>query len=521
MMKRALLSVWDKTGVVDFATKLHGLGYELLSTGGTHKALEEAGLPVTAVSDVTGFPECLDGRVKTLHPAIMGGLLAMRGNEAHMEQLSKLEIAPIDLLVCNLYPFKQTVLKPGVTFQEAIENIDIGGPSMLRAAAKNHQDVAVITDPADYDAVIAAIEQEGQPGAALKRTLAAKVFAHTAHYDCLIAEYLADFAQLEAFPQVMTMTFEKAQDMRYGENPHQNAAYYTSVFKEKGALANSVQLHGKPLSFNNINDTQGALALLKEFDEPTVVAVKHATPCGVGSADAIYDAYMKAYEADKLSIFGGIVAANRPIDAPTAKAIHEIFVEIVIAPGFDQDALDILTQKKNIRLLQLEDIQAKAEKELDMKKVSGGLLLQEADNCLLPEGFEPLEAIVSDIKPTPQELEDLQFALKIVKHAKSNAIVLAKNKQSVGIGGGQVNRLWATKQAIEHGMELLGEDFVKGAVLASDGFFPFADCVEEAAKAGITAIVQPGGSMNDQLSVEACKKHQLAMMVSNMRHFKH
>lgn len=514
MKKRALISVSDKTGIVELARELEQLGFEIISTGGTAKALIEAGIAVINVSDVTDFPECLDGRVKTLHPKIHGGILAVRDNPDHMEQLEKLGIHTIDLVVINLYPFRQTILKEDVKLEEAIENIDIGGPAMLRAAAKNYQDVAVVVDPKDYSLVLDQMKK-GEVSQKTKFKLAAKVFEHTAHYDSLIAQYLREQSGSSDFPQLLTTTYEKHQEMRYGENPHQKAVFYREILPVAGSLPTALQLHGKELSFNNINDTNGALDLLREFDRPTVVAVKHANPCGVGSADNIFEAYQKAYEADPVSIFGGIVVANREIDQETAREINKIFVEIVVAPGYSQEALEILKQKKNIRILQLDDIEAALPANTwDMKKVVGGLLVQEADSKLFQDD-KPWQVVTSR-QPTQQELEDLEFVWKIVKHTKSNGIAIGKNGKSLGIGPGQVNRIWAVEQAIERS----GEE-VKGAVLASDAFFPFDDCVEAAAKAGITAIIQPGGSIRDQESIEACNRHGIAMIFTGMRHFKH
>ena len=518
-MKRALISVSDKTGIVDFAKKLTELEIEIVSTGGTYKTLHQAGIPVISVSDVTGFPECLDGRVKTLHPNIHAGLLAMRSNPEHMKQIKELNIDPIDILVINLYPFKQTILKDGVSLEDAIENIDIGGPAMLRAAAKNYQDVSVITDPSDYSKVIDEIKENGKVSVKTNFYLAAKVFNHTSHYDTVIANYLRDKAGIEKYPDTISITFEKLQDMRYGENPHQKAAFYKEIGPCSGLLTSIEQLHGKELSFNNINDTHGALELLKEYSEPTVVACKHSNPCGVACANNIYDAYVKAYNTDPVSIFGGIVCANREIDEKTAQEISKIFLEIVLAPSFTKEALDILTKKKNIRLLKLSNLEMKQpENAYDIKKVSGGMLIQDIDNRILNE--DDLK-VVTKRKPTQKEMEDLIFTWKIVKYAKSNAIVIGKDKQSVGIGPGQVNRIWAANQAIEHGTNQLGADTVKGAVLASDAFFPFDDCVEAAAKAGITAIIQPGGSVRDQDSIDACGKYGIAMVFTNMRHFRH
>jgi len=515
MVKRALISVSDKTGIVEFAQKLNDLGVSIISTGGTFKVLKEAGIPVINISDVTGFPECLDGRVKTLHPNIHAGLLAMRSNPEHMKQVEELNVELIDMVVVNLYPFKQTIMKPDVTLADAIENIDIGGPTMLRAAAKNYQDVSVVIDPTDYEQVLSEIKETGAVSVKTNFYLAAKVFNHTAYYDTMIANYLRDKAGLPKYPDTISMTFEKVQDMRYGENPHQSAAFYKEVGNSDGMLSGIEQLHGKELSFNNINDLHGALELLKEFDEePTVVACKHSNPCGVASGKDIHEAYVRAYNTDPVSIFGGILCANRKIDKATAEEISKIFLEIVLAPDFDDDALEVLEQKKNIRLLKLKDVMKKQpETAYDVKKVSGGILIQDIDSKLLGDELK----VVTDRKPTEKEMEDLLFTWKVVKFTKSNGIAIGKDKQSVGIGPGQVNRIWATEQAIDHGTKQLGAD----AVLASDAFFPFDDCVEAAHKAGITAIIQPGGSKRDQDSIDACNKYGIAMVFTGMRHFRH
>jgi len=514
MIKRALISVSDKTGIVEFASELKKLGVEIISTGGTAKTLTDSGITVINVSDVTGFPECLDGRVKTLHPKIHGGLLAIRSNERHMKQIKELGIEPLDLVVINLYPFKQTIMKEGVTLEEAIENIDIGGPTMLRAAAKNYQDVAVVVDPSDYGNVLEEIKANGEVSKETKFKLAYKVFEHTSHYDTLIANYLRGKLGGDMFPQTLTLTFEKVQDMRYGENPHQKAVFYKEAGRNKGCLTNARQLHGKELSYNNINDANGALELLKEFEEPTVIIVKHANPCGVASAETIKDAYLNAYESDPVSAFGGIIAANRQIDAETAGEISKVFYEIVVAPSYTEEALEILKKKKNIRLLELDDIMYRQPKgTYDMKRVAGGLLVQEYDSELLNE--EDLKC-VTEAKPTEEQMKDLIFAMKVVKHTKSNAIVLAKNGATIGVGPGQTNRVTALRIAIEY-----GKGKTEGAVMASDAFFPFPDCVEEAHKAGIKAIIQPGGSIRDQESIDACNKYGIAMIFTGMRHFKH
>jgi len=513
MIKRALISVSDKTGIIEFARELADRGIEIVSTGGTAKALEGAGIKVIGISEITGYPECLDGRVKTLHPNIHGGLLAVRDNKEHMGKLKELGIETIDLVVVNLYPFRKTIEKEGVELAEAIENIDIGGPSMLRAAAKNYKYVTVVVNPEDYGRVLAEIGEKGDTAEATRFELAAKVFAHTASYDTLIGNYLWEKAGLSRYPETITMTFEKLQDMRYGENPHQAAAYYKEMKAVPGSIAATVQLHGKELSFNNINDANAALETLKEFDGPAVVAVKHANPCGVGAGQDIYEAYGKAYEADPVSIFGGIVALNREVDGRTAAEISKIFLEIVIAPSYTEEALEIIMGKKNIRILKLEAISRETAAEPDIKKVGGGLLIQDSDR----QDFDISDIkYVTDRKPTEKEMQDMLFAWKVVKHVKSNAIVVGKDGMTLGIGPGQTNRIWSTNMSLER-----SGDKAKGAVIASDAYFPFGDVAEAAAKAGITAIIQPGGSVNDRLSIDVCNKNGIAMIFTGMRHFKH
>ncbi len=510
---RALISVSDKTGVVEFAKVLADMDTEIISTGGTALTLSDNGIPVVGISELTGFPECLDGRVKTLHPAVHGGILAMRGKKDHMDQLRELHIKTIDIVVINLYPFKQTIRKPGTQLEEAIENIDIGGPTMLRSAAKNHKDVIVICDPADYDKVLQELKETGKVSYYTKYRLALKVFEHTAAYDAMIADYLRKEIDAD-LPDDLTLTFEKIQELRYGENPHQKASYYKEIMPTKGSLVHAVQIHGKELSFNNINDTNGALETLKEFSDPTVVAVKHANPCGVGMGYDIYDAYLKAYNADPVSIFGGIVAANRPIDDRTAEEINKIFIEIVIAPGYSQAALAILTRKKNIRLLTLDDIsQPPSSRQIDIKSVSGGILVQSIDDSLYEEA--ELRIVTSRI-PTEREMQDMAFAMKVVKHVKSNGIVIAKDQKTIGVGPGQVNRIWALENAVQQ-----ATDETRGAVIASDAFFPFDDCVEAASRAGISAIIQPGGSVNDEASIKKANELGIAMVFTGVRHFKH
>lgn len=516
---RALISVSDKTGIVDFAKELVSMGVEIISTGGTYHKLQEAGVKAIEISELTGFPECLDGRVKTLHPIVHAGLLAMRSKPEHMQQLKDLNIETIDMVVVNLYPFKATILKDGVTRAEAVENIDIGGPTMLRSAAKNYQDVAVVVDPRDYEVVLKEMKENKEVSLDTKFYLMQKVFMHTSNYDTMIADYLKKERNDHELPETLTMTFEKVQDMRYGENPHQKGAFYREIGKKQGSITDAVQLNGKELSFNNINDTNGALELLKEFTEPTIVACKHGNPCGVGSADDIVVAYQKAFEADKVSIYGGIVVSNREVTEALATEMAKIFLEVIVAPSYTKEALEILCKKKNVRVLELKDIDVpQNENAYDFKKVNGGLIVQTIDSKLLVE--EDLK-VVTDRVPTEKEMEDLRFAWKVVKFVKSNGIAVAKDKQSIGIGPGQVNRVWATKQCFEHAEELISQDATKGAVLASDAFFPFDDSVEAAHKAGITAIIQPGGSIRDEDSIKKCNEYGIAMVFTGMRHFKH
>ncbi|MGL6167038.1 MAG: bifunctional phosphoribosylaminoimidazolecarboxamide formyltransferase/IMP cyclohydrolase [Fusobacteriaceae bacterium] len=509
MMKRALISVSDKTNLISFAKGLEKNGYEIISTGGTEKVLKEAGLKTMNISDITSFPEIMDGRVKTLHPNVHGGLLCVRDNPEHIDALVKNNIELIDLVVVNLYPFKET-LKSQASHEELIENIDIGGPSMLRSAAKNHKFVTVCVDPKDYDMVLNEIEASGDTVLETKKYLAAKVFRHTAAYDTLIGNYLTEMSG-EKFPESYTVTFEKVQDLRYGENPHQEAAFYKTPFTGL-SLANAKQLNGKELSYNNIQDTNAALEILKEFIAPTVVAVKHMNPCGVGSGTNLDLAWKRAYEADSVSIFGGIIATNEIIDKKNAELMAELFLEVIVAPSFTKEALEVLTKKKNLRLLILDT----TLNVLNTKKivtVNDGILVQDMD--LKPLDSNSLKC-VTDRQPTEQEMIDLLFTWKVVKHVKSNAIVIGKNNQTVGVGAGQMNRVGSAKIAFEY-----GKSNTAGCVLASDAFFPMADTVELAANHGITAIIQPGGSIKDQLSIDACNKHGIAMIFTDIRHFKH
>lgn len=511
MKKRALISVSDKTGIAPFASKLHELGFELISTGGTKAAIEDSGIPVLGVSDITGFPEILEGRVKTLNPLIHGGLLAKFSEKSHQEQLSEHNIQPIHLVVVNLYPFQETIAKPDVTVDDAIENIDIGGPTMLRAAAKNHEYVTVVVDPADYDSVLEELNETGEVQPETRRRLAAKVFRHTAAYDAMIAEYMTELAKEEA-PESLTVTYELKQSLRYGENPHQKAAFYRKPLGSPFSIANATQLHGKELSYNNINDADAALQIVKEFDEPAAVAVKHMNPCGVGTGADIYTAFTRAFAADPVSIFGGIVAFNREVDQATAEKLHEIFLEIIIAPSFSSEAIEILTAKKNIRLLTIPfEKVAKTEKKLT--SIEGGLLTQDMDRYTLDDATL---SVPTKREPTEEEWKALKLGWKIVKHVKSNAIVVSNSNMTLGIGAGQMNRVGAAKIALEQ-----AQVKAESAVLASDAFFPMDDTVEAAAKAGITAIIQPGGSIRDEDSIKKADEYGIAMVFTGVRHFKH
>lgn len=510
-IKRALLSVSDKTGLGDFARGLHKAGVELVSTGGTAKAIEEAGAPVTGVAKVTGFPEILGGRVKTLHPLIHGGILAMRTAD-HLRQLDEHGITPIDLVVVNLYPFKQTISRAGVTPEEAIENIDIGGPAMIRAAAKNYKYVLVVTNPARYDEVLEAVRGGGVTEE-LRATLAREAFSHTAHYDAVIAGYLGHGAAGEVFPAELALPFERVQALRYGENPHQRAAFYRDPLRFGASVAGARQWHGKELSYNNILDLNAAVGLVREFDEPTAAIIKHNNPCGLASRDDLAEAYRRAYAADEVSAFGGIVAVNREVDAATAEEMSKIFLEAVIAPGFSGEALGILTRKAGIRLLETGPTAQMERDGYDLRKVNGGLLVQEADRKVFDRGSLK---VVTKREPSEAEMAELEFAFKIVKHVKSNAIVVTADRALLGVGAGQMNRVGSANIAIDQAGERAA-----AAVMASDAFFPFNDTVLQAAGAGIKAIIQPGGSIRDRESIDAADEHGIAMVFTGMRHFKH
>ncbi len=514
MPRRALLSVSDKTGIVELARALAAHGVDLLSTGGTFKAIQEAGVPVTEVSAHTGFPEMMDGRVKTLHPKIHGGILGRRGqDEAVMEAHS---IEPIDAVIVNLYPFAETVARPDCTFELAIENIDIGGPAMVRSSAKNHKDVLIVVDPSDYGQVTAALA-DGGLDYGTRKAFAVKAFRHTARYDAMVSAYLGeDPAQGGGFPESLTLTFDKAQEMRYGENPHQAAAFYRESGNLDGTIAGLEQLQGKELSYNNVTDTDAALECVKVFAEPACVIVKHANPCGVAEAADIAGAYDLAFASDPTSAFGGIIAFNRPLDGSTLEAILERqFVEVVIAPEVDDAAVEVARRKKNVRLLSSGPFGGRS-RGLELKRVGGGLLVQSADElCWGESGLET----VTERAPTAAELDDLAFAWKVAWFVKSNAIVYAKNRQTIGVGAGQMARVTS---AIIAGIKAKDAELVvPGSVMASDAFFPFRDSIDAAAEAGITAIVQPGGSMRDEEVIQAANEHGIAMVFTGVRHFRH
>jgi len=518
-IQRALLSVSDKTGVLELAQELTRLGVELLSTGGTAKLLQEAGLPVKEVSEHTGFPEMMDGRIKTLHPKIHGGLLGRRGiDEAIMAEH---DIAPIDLVVVNLYPFEATIARDDCTLAMAVENIDIGGPTMLRAAAKNHASVTVLIDPSDYSRVLAQIENAGGVDDATRFDLAIKTFEHTAHYDGAIANYFGTLTEGDDkvnFPRTFNSQFHKTQDMRYGENPHQKAAFYTEVNPESGTISAAVQIQGKALSYNNIADTDAALECVKSFPEaPACVIVKHANPCGVATADNLLTAYDLAYQTDTTSAFGGIIAFNRELDAATAQAIIDRqFVEVIIAPSISDEAKIVISKKANIRLLCCGEFPAQQTQQLDYKRVTGGLLVQDRDTALTTQ--DELK-VVTKKAPTADQMLDLLFAWRVAKFVKSNAIVYVSKQQTVGIGAGQMSRVVSSRIA-----GIKAEDAgltVPGAVMASDAFFPFRDGLDAAAEAGISAVIQPGGSMRDDEVIAAANEHGIAMVFTGMRHFRH
>ncbi len=513
-VRRALVSVSDKRGLIPFVTGLIELGIEVLSTGGTCRQLREAGLAVIEVSEKTGFPEIMDGRVKTLHPVIHGGLLGRRGtDETVMEEHG---IEPIDLLVVNLYPFEQTIAKADATIDDAIENIDIGGPAMIRAASKNHDGVAVVVSPDDYDGVLESLRSETLSIEA-RRRLAAKAYAHTASYDTAITRYLSQSLGDDTLGERFLYSGSLSETLRYGENPHQDAAFYVDQQAPAGSLAAAKQLQGKALSYNNIADSDAALECVKQFDEPACVIVKHANPCGAAVAGDLPEAYDKAFKTDPTSAFGGIIAFNRPLDARTAGTIIDRqFVEVIVAPAVDAEAADIIAAKKNVRVLETGPFAAPAGAAFEFKKVGGGLLVQMSDMGTITA--HDLE-VVTEISPTPEQIQDMLFAWTVVKYVKSNAIIFCKDNMTIGVGAGQMSRVYSTRiaaiKAADEGLE------VKGSVMASDAFFPFRDGIDTAAQYGISAIIQPGGSMRDEEVIQAANEHGLAMVFTGMRHFRH
>ncbi|MBQ8265756.1 MAG: bifunctional phosphoribosylaminoimidazolecarboxamide formyltransferase/IMP cyclohydrolase [Bacteroides sp.] len=508
---RALISVSDKTGVVEFAQQLRSLGWEIIATGGTMKLLRDSNVEVINISDVTGFPEICDGRVKTLHPKVHGGLLARRDDESHLQALKDNGIEFIDMVCVNLYPFRQTIAKPDVTMEDAIENIDIGGPSMLRSAAKNYKDVTVVCDPADYATIIEEIKEGGNTTVGTRLQLSAKAYTHTAEYDSMIATYMRKAAGLN---EKLFLEFDLVQGLRYGENPHQQAKFYGSAESGSYSLANAKQLNGKELSYNNIQDANAALCIVREFDEPFCVGLKHMNPCGAAIGMDVVDAWTKAYEADKVSIFGGIVAVNREVTREAAELMKPIFLEIIMAPSFSEGALEVLCTKKNLRLLQVD--MTKDERVVNQYvSVNGGLLVQDLDKSTAEV---TAEMCVTETKPTAEQVVDLNFGWRIVKHVKSNAIVVVKDGKTLGVGAGQMNRVGSAEIALK---QAAAAGHTEGLVLASDGFFPFDDTVTLASQYGVTAIVQPGGSVRDEDSIKKANEYGITMLCTGMRHFKH
>lgn len=510
-MKRALISVSDKTGVVDFARGLADMGWELISTGGTYKELLKEGVDVLEVSSVTGFPEAFDGRVKTLHPAVHGGILYRRDNDDDVKTIAEMNIGSIDMVVVNLYPFKEVYEREGSATEDIIENIDIGGPTLVRAASKNYRHVTIVVEPEDYSRVLGELRASGETSLDTRVEMAKKAFSHTAYYDSMIASYFNEVTG-EKFPERLLVPYSKKSDLRYGENPHQEGALYVESLGKPSGMASLVQHNGKELSYNNINDLNEGLDLVREFEEPTAVAIKHGNPCGVASDKSLEAAFAKAYESDSQSIYGGIVIFNREVGAELAETLGKIFLEVIVAPSYSEEALCILSQKPNVRVLEQPEASKPLTSSRNLKSVSGGLLVQDKDTKLLGEKL----MCVTEAKPDKSTEEDLLFAWKVVKATKSNAVVVAKNKTTVAVGPGQVSRIWALENAIKQG----GEG-VQGAVLASDAFFPFGDCVELAAKSGIVSIIQPGGAKKDSESIELADKHGISMLFTGIRHFKH
>lgn len=511
MSKRALVSVSDKTGLVPFVEGLVSLGWEIVATGGTQKLLEDSGVKTVGISEVTGFPEILDGRVKTLHPKVHGGLLARRDIPSHMQTLSEQGITPIDLVCVNLYPFRQTIAKEGVTMEDAIENIDIGGPSMLRSSAKNWKDVTVVCDPADYETVLSELRASGSTSASTRLKLSAKAYTHTAEYDICIARYMREQAGLT---EKLFLEYELKQSLRYGENPHQSAKFYAGAEKCSYALPFAEQIQGKELSYNNIQDANAALCVLRDFSEPFCVALKHMNPCGAATGATIEEAWQAAYEADKVSIYGGIVAVNRELTAEVAAGMKPIFLEIVIAPSFSPEALEILSSKKNLRVLKV-DMTPDTNPQMQYISVCGGMLAQQLDTCT--ESLTP-QMCVTKAKPTEAQMRDLDFGWRIVKHVKSNAIAVVRDGHTIGVGAGQTNRVGSAEIALKQAREA---GYTDGLVLVSDGFLPFDDTVSLAAQYGVSAIVQPGGSIRDNDAVAKADECGITMLMTGVRHFKH
>ena len=515
--KRAIISVSNKSGIVEMARGLENAGYEIISTGGTARELKNANIDVTLISEITKFPEILDGRVKTLHPVIFGGLLAQGNNQEHQKQLQEQKIEPIQIIVVNLYPFEKTVLKEDVSLEEAIENIDIGGPSLLRAAAKNYQDVAVVIDPNDYRLILEELSSpEKNISIDTKKRLAVKVFQHTAYYDSLISRYLnRKITPNEVcFPDYLVIGAEKVNTLRYGENPHQKAAFYCEKLTDEANIGNARLLGGKELSYNNLVDLEAALTIIKDFDEPTVTFIKHTNPCGLATSETIEEAYQKAYQSDPLSAYGSIIGINRRVEEKLAGLVDETpFVEAIIAPSFSKNALSILKEKKNRRLLEVGDLRVQDRHIKDIKKISGGFLLQDRDfKGITKDNL----TVVTENKPTDEDIKELLLAWKIVKHVKSNAIILSKEKRLVGVGAGQMSRVDSVQIAVRK-----AGDRSRNSYLASDAFFPFSDGVEEAARAGVRAVIQPGGSKRDKEVIEAANKHGIIMVFTGHRCFKH
>lgn len=514
-IKRAIISVSDKTGITDFAGSLSSMGVEIISTGGTYRALKDAGIPVVEVSEVTGFPEMLDGRVKTLHPKIHAGILARRDSEEQMRAIADMGIEPIDMVVINLYPFKQTVLKEGVSFDDIVENIDIGGPSMIRAAAKNYRDVAVVTDPSQYASILDAMQGSGELPPEMHERLMAEAFVRTANYDAMIASQMAS-RFIEGFPESFPIPSEKVEDLRYGENPNQKAAFYRDPFTPGITVARAEHLqHGKQLSYNNILDLDKALDICMDFERPTAVIMKHTNPCGLASADTIEEAFVTAYNVDSLSAFGCVICLNRPCSVEVAKEISQHFVEAVICPSYEEGAVEIMEVKKNIRLLRTNSPIGPAHRvrEMKVKKVQGGMLVQTDEDVEIdPANLK----VVTERAPTEEEVHSLLFAWKLAKHVTSNAVVYVRGERAVGIGAGQMSRVDSAKIA-----SMKANEPTEGCVMASDAFFPFRDGVDEAASAGVTAIIQPGGSIRDQEVIDAANEHGMAMVFTGCRVFRH